>query len=264
MRCSASGASPVRRQSLSRARGRSSARRCPHAGCPTTGGRRRPVSTEATTRCPAAWSDVELLRAEGLRPRTRTPRWQLARELIARLARRRPTRLSRRTRPVAPSRAHAGPAARRSASRCGPGASRLHRRWRAPSRRPRPLVLVLRRVGIDDALRADAPPVPARLRRGPPAGGGVRVRHAADPDHARAGRARPRPRAGARRGGGDRLLRRDPDRRRAGRAQPRPRTAARARRRGGDPVRRLGPRRPGAAWRSRWRACGAAPTASCG
>ena len=53
----------------------------------------------------------------------------------------------------------------------------------------------VRRVGIDDPVRPDAAPVPARFGRRPPARRGVRVRHAADPHHARVGRPRSRPRA---------------------------------------------------------------------
>ena len=49
---------------------------------------------------PAAWSDVELLREKDF-ARYTDAEMALARELIARLARRGPTRISRRTRPVA-------------------------------------------------------------------------------------------------------------------------------------------------------------------
>ena len=46
----------------------------------------------------------------------------------------------------------------------------------------------VRRVRLDGAVRADAAPVPSRLRRRPPAGRGVRVRDAPDADHQRARR----------------------------------------------------------------------------
>ena len=188
----------------------------------------------------------------------------LARELIARLARRGPTRLSRRTRPVrrrAATRPTCGACVRASLRTAG---EPVTRHWRAPSVRPRPVVLVCDVSGSMKPVRADAAPVPARVRRRAAARRGVRVRHAADADHQRARRPRPRPRARARRRGGHRLRGRNADRRGAGRAQPRPRPPARSRRRRRDPVRRLGSRRPRAARRTRWRGCGAARTGWCG
>jgi hypothetical protein len=64
-----------------------------------------------------------------------------AKELIARLARRHPTRVSRRTRPSrrqghTPDLRHTVQASLRT------GGEPVHRRWRAPTRRPRQLVLV--------------------------------------------------------------------------------------------------------------------------
>jgi uncharacterized protein with von Willebrand factor type A (vWA) domain len=65
----------------------------------------------------------------------------LARELIARLARRSPMRLSRRLRP-AHRRSHAPDLRRVVRSSLRTAGEPVRRHWRAPSRRPRPLVLV--------------------------------------------------------------------------------------------------------------------------
>jgi uncharacterized protein len=89
---------------------------------------------------PAAWSNVELLREKDFARYTESE-MALARELIARLARRHPTRLSRRTRPSR-RRGHT-PDLRQTVHRSlRTGGEPLHRRWRNPSRRPRQLVLV--------------------------------------------------------------------------------------------------------------------------
>jgi uncharacterized protein with von Willebrand factor type A (vWA) domain len=89
---------------------------------------------------PAAWSHVELLYEKDF-ARYTPAEMALARELIARLARRHPTRISRRTRPSrhrghVPDLRHTVRASLRTAG------EPVHRRWRAPSRRPRQLVLV--------------------------------------------------------------------------------------------------------------------------
>ena len=63
------------------------------------------------------------------------------------------------------------------ARRCAPAASRSHRHWRAPSRRPRPVVLVCDVSGSMTPVRADAAPVPARLAS-PRAAGSRRSRSA--------------------------------------------------------------------------------------
>jgi uncharacterized protein with von Willebrand factor type A (vWA) domain len=89
---------------------------------------------------PAAWSDVELLLEKDFGRYTEAE-MMLARDLIARLARRHPTRLSRRTRPSRrrghiPDLRHTVHASLRT------GGEPLHRRWRAPTQRPRQLVLV--------------------------------------------------------------------------------------------------------------------------
>jgi uncharacterized protein with von Willebrand factor type A (vWA) domain len=89
---------------------------------------------------PAAWSDVELTLGKDF-ARYSEAEMAAARELIARLARRHPTRLSRRTRPSrrrgrTPDLRHTVHASLRTAG------EPLHRRWRAPTQRPRQVVLV--------------------------------------------------------------------------------------------------------------------------
>jgi uncharacterized protein with von Willebrand factor type A (vWA) domain len=67
----------------------------------------------------------------------------LARELIARLARRGPTRVSRRLRPIRRRRRGHRPDLRRIVrSSLRTGGEPVERHWRAPSERPRPVVLV--------------------------------------------------------------------------------------------------------------------------
>ncbi len=95
---------------------------------------------------------------------------------------------------------------------------------------------------------------------------GVRVR---DPAHAasRARSRRARPAAGDRAGGGGgaRLVERDADRRRAEGVQRPPRPPRDGPRGGrGDPVRRLGARRPRARRAARWSGSRGSPTGSCG
>jgi uncharacterized protein with von Willebrand factor type A (vWA) domain len=89
---------------------------------------------------PAAWSDVELLRTKDFALYT-DAEMVLARELIARLAHRGPTRISRRLRPTR-HRSHAPDSRRVLRSSLRTGGEPIERYWRAPSRRPRPLVLV--------------------------------------------------------------------------------------------------------------------------
>jgi hypothetical protein len=101
---------------------------------------RPPAESEQTVAVPAAWSDVELLRQKDFAQYTEAET-VLARELIARLARRGPTRVSRRTRSVR-RRSHAPDVRRVIASSLRTGGEPLHRHWRAPTRRPRPVVLV--------------------------------------------------------------------------------------------------------------------------
>jgi uncharacterized protein len=112
----------------------------PHAGIPATAP--SPPDTEADpTPVPAAWSDVELLRHKDFASYTDVE-MAVARELIARLARRRPTRLSRRTRPSR-RRGHTPDLRRMVRGSLRTAGEPIDRIWRAPSRRPRPMVLVL-------------------------------------------------------------------------------------------------------------------------
>ena len=89
---------------------------------------------------PAAWSEVELLRRKDFAHYSEDE-VALARELIARLARRGPTRLSRRTR-VARRRSHVPDLRRTVRASLRTGGEPLALTWRAPSPRPRQLVLV--------------------------------------------------------------------------------------------------------------------------
>jgi uncharacterized protein with von Willebrand factor type A (vWA) domain len=89
---------------------------------------------------PAAWSDVELLRNKDF-ARYSDAEFALARELIAQLARRGPTRLSRRTRPVR-RRGHTPDIRRVIRASLRTGGEPVSGHWRAPSIRPRPVVLV--------------------------------------------------------------------------------------------------------------------------
>jgi uncharacterized protein with von Willebrand factor type A (vWA) domain len=89
---------------------------------------------------PAAWSDVELLREKDFAAYS-DAEMALARELIARLARRGPRRLSRRTRPSR-RRGHRPDLRRIVRSSLRTTGDPIYRHWRAPSDRPRPVVLV--------------------------------------------------------------------------------------------------------------------------
>ncbi|MFZ0377605.1 MAG: VWA domain-containing protein [Solirubrobacteraceae bacterium] len=113
----------------------------PHAGIPTTTAPPPPDQATEATPVPAAWSDVELLRHKDFATYTDVE-MAAARELIARLARRRPTRLSRRTRPSR-RRGHTPDLRRMVRGSLRTGGEPIDRVWRAPSRRPRPMVLVL-------------------------------------------------------------------------------------------------------------------------
>jgi uncharacterized protein with von Willebrand factor type A (vWA) domain len=111
----------------------------PRAGVQADEGkaRRAPADTHAV---PAAWSEVELLRTKDFAAYSESE-FALARELIVRLARRGPTRLSRRTRP-AQRRSHQPDLRRVLRDSLRTSGEPVNRHWRAPSRRPRPLVLV--------------------------------------------------------------------------------------------------------------------------
>jgi uncharacterized protein len=113
----------------------------PHAGL-ATGGPPPPSSeTGEPSAVPAAWSDVELLRHKDFATYT-DAEMALARLLIAQLARRGPTRLSRRTRPSRRRRGHTPDLRRVVRASLRTAGEPIDRHWRAPSRRPRPVVLV--------------------------------------------------------------------------------------------------------------------------
>ena len=147
---------PVRRARRDRAGG-AAARR---AARPAELRHRRPTAASSSP-VPAAWSDVELLRHKDFATYT-DAEMALARLLIAQLARRGPTRLSRRTRPSR-RRGHTPDLRRVVRASLRTAGEPIDRHWRAPSRRPRPVVLVCDVSGIDDPVRADAAPVPARV-----------------------------------------------------------------------------------------------------
>jgi uncharacterized protein with von Willebrand factor type A (vWA) domain len=89
---------------------------------------------------PAAWSEGELLHEKDFADYTDAER-ALARRLLARIARRGPERVSRRTRPTRRRReVHDLRATVRASLRHG--GELMERRWRAPTQRPRRLVLV--------------------------------------------------------------------------------------------------------------------------
>jgi uncharacterized protein len=94
---------------------------------------------------PAAWSDVEILRQKDFAEFTDAER-EMAKWLIARLALRGPTRRSRRLKISRVRGAHgaaAEPDLRRTLrASLRYGGEPIERRWREPSRKPRPLVLV--------------------------------------------------------------------------------------------------------------------------
>jgi uncharacterized protein len=90
---------------------------------------------------PAVWSDVELLRTKDFAQYTEAE-VAVAREMISRLARRGPTRISRRTRPARRRRGHQPDLRRVVRASLRTGGEPLRRQWRAPDRRPRPVVLV--------------------------------------------------------------------------------------------------------------------------
>jgi uncharacterized protein len=89
---------------------------------------------------PAAWSDVELLRHKDFAQYS-DAEMAVARELIMRLARRGPMRLSRRTRSTR-KRGHEHDARRVLRASMRTAGEPVTRFWRAPSVRPRPVVLV--------------------------------------------------------------------------------------------------------------------------
>jgi uncharacterized protein with von Willebrand factor type A (vWA) domain len=110
----------------------------PRAGIP--GSAPRPEESQDPTAVPAAWSDIQLLGHKDFSQYS-DAEMAIARELIARLARRGPKRLSRRTRPVR-RRSHTPDLRRVVRASLRTGGEPVNRHWRAPSHRPRPMVLV--------------------------------------------------------------------------------------------------------------------------
>jgi hypothetical protein len=109
----------------------------PSMGMPDVSGRQAQEGSEPV---PAAWSEIELWHDKDF-ARYTPAEMAAARELIARLARRHPRRLSRRTR--ASRRREHVPDLRATVHRSlRTGGDPLQRRWRAPTTRPRQLVLV--------------------------------------------------------------------------------------------------------------------------
>lgn len=109
----------------------------PSMGMPDVSGREAEAGSEPV---PAAWSATELLHEKDF-ARYTPAEMAAARELIARLARRHPTRLSRRTR-ASRRREHVPDLRHTVHASLRTGGDPVHRRWRAPTRRPRQLVLV--------------------------------------------------------------------------------------------------------------------------
>jgi uncharacterized protein with von Willebrand factor type A (vWA) domain len=112
----------------------------PHAAVPSGGPPPLVAADDDSVPVPAAWSDVELLREKDFAAYS-DAEMALARELIARLARRGPRRLSRRTRPSR-RRGHRPDLRRIVRSSLRTTGDPIYRHWRAPSDRPRPVVLV--------------------------------------------------------------------------------------------------------------------------
>ncbi|HET9718803.1 MAG TPA: VWA domain-containing protein [Solirubrobacteraceae bacterium] len=90
---------------------------------------------------PAAWSEVELLLEKDFAELT-VRETALAQQLIRRLAERSPMRRSRRTRPSRTRRGHTPDLRRLLRDSLRTGGEPVHRSWRVPTERPRPVVLV--------------------------------------------------------------------------------------------------------------------------
>ena len=103
-------------------------------------GRREAPAADGAEVVPSAWSDVELLRHKDFAAYDQAE-LALAHALIVQLARRGPTRLSRRARP-ARRRGHEPDLRRILRASLRTAGDPVYRHWRGPSRRPRPVVLV--------------------------------------------------------------------------------------------------------------------------
>lgn len=111
----------------------------PRMAVPGMGGREG-LGPQEGEMVPAAWSDVELLRHKDFAAYDDNE-LALAHQLILQLARRGPTRRSRRARP-ARRRGHQPDLRRILRASLRTAGDPVHRHWRGPSRRPRPVVLV--------------------------------------------------------------------------------------------------------------------------
>jgi uncharacterized protein len=111
----------------------------PRAGIPGEGGRQLQGAEERHP-VPAAWSEIELLREKDFARYTEAE-VAAARELLVRLARFGPTRVSRRTRPSR-HRGHAPDLRRTLRASLRTAGEPVDRRWRERSTRPRPVVLI--------------------------------------------------------------------------------------------------------------------------
>jgi hypothetical protein len=109
----------------------------PRAGMSEPGA---PQAQDGADPVPAAWSDIELLVTKDFARFTQAES-ALARELIVRLARRHPTRLSRRTR-ASRRRGHTPDLRATVQESLRTAGEPVRRRWRAPTERPRQVVLV--------------------------------------------------------------------------------------------------------------------------
>jgi uncharacterized protein with von Willebrand factor type A (vWA) domain len=113
----------------------------PRAGVATGGGSPPEPGAEAPAPVPAAWSEAELLMGKDFAHYSAAER-VLARELIARLARRTPMRRSRRRRPVRHGRGETLDLRRTVRASLRTGGTPVTREWQSASLRPRPVVLV--------------------------------------------------------------------------------------------------------------------------
>ncbi|MFZ0388509.1 MAG: VWA domain-containing protein [Solirubrobacteraceae bacterium] len=100
----------------------------------------KPAPTDSAEPVPAAWSAVELLFEKDF-ARYTEGEMALAHDLMARLARRHPMRLSRRTR-ASRRRGHSPDLRGTVQASLRTAGEPIQRRWRAPTQRPRQLVLV--------------------------------------------------------------------------------------------------------------------------
>jgi uncharacterized protein with von Willebrand factor type A (vWA) domain len=100
-----------------------------------------PAAREQLREVPAAWSEIELLLEKDFAELS-VREAVLAQQLIRRLAKRGPMRQSRRTRPSRARRGHAPDLRRLLRDSLHTGGEPVHRAWRVPTERPRPVVLV--------------------------------------------------------------------------------------------------------------------------